>query len=305
VKGTPVAPTQSSGAGHAASSSGNGPVKPNIAETETGFSQGKPNLLYFYWPSAEDAAGQACKDLDTKLWIDGKVATLAQDFVTIRVNGKTCPKVVLNTFGVKSYPTIILQATNAKVVSRVTSKCVSPKVFAKSMQAVLKTNAKIVKALEAQDTKLSASLDKAQKLLAKGNLSGAEKAFRAIIKKYPDSAQAGSALSGISEVVCTRNLADGEKLLKAKKYYEARSKLQMAAECDIACTARDTARDLLPDCEFGIKFDEGCKLLDAGKPAQAMEVFTKIAGDGCYEGKYKAMAKAKLQEMKDAWGKGN
>ena len=44
---------------------------------------------------------------------------------------------------------------------------------------------------------------------------------------------------------------------------------------------------------------------DGGKPAQAMEAFTKIAGDGCYEGKYKAMAKAKLQEMKDAWNKRN
>ncbi len=299
-----MAPTQISGSGHTAAS-GTAPVKPDIAETGTGFSQGKPNLLYFYWPTLEDAAGQACKDLDTKLWIDGKVASLAQDFVTIRVNGKTCPKVVLNTFGVKSYPTIILQASNAKICSRVTSKCVSPKVFAKTLQAVLKTNTRIVKALEIQDAKLTASLNKATKQLAAGKLSGAEKGFRAILKKYADSAQAGSALSGIAEVSCRRNLAAGQKLLKAKKYYEARSKLQMASECEVANTARDTARELLPDCEFGIRFDEACKLLDGGKPAQAMEAFTKIAGDGCYEGKYKAMAKAKLQEMKDAWNKRN
>jgi tetratricopeptide (TPR) repeat protein len=301
VKGTPVAPTQTSG--KASTAAGTKPVKPNIAETGTGVQQGKPNLLYFYWPNPEDAAGQACKDLDTKLWIDGKVATLAQDFVTIRVNGKTCPKVVLNTFGVSKYPTIVLQASNEKIVSRVTSKCVSAKVFAKSMQAVLKTNSKIVKTLELQDAKLTATLTKAQKLLEKGNLNGAEKAFRALIKKYPNSGQASVALSGISELSCRRNLADGQKLLKAKKYYEARSKLQMASECDIACTARDTARELLPDCQYGIQFDEACKLLDAGKAAQAMEAFTKIASDDCYDGQYKALAKSKLQEMKDAWNK--
>ncbi len=54
---------------------------------------------------------------------------------------------------------------------------------------------------------------------------------------------------------------------------------------------------------LAVTFDEACKLLDAGKSAQAMEAFTKIAGDTCYEGKYKGMAKAKLQEMKDAWNK--
>jgi len=301
-----VAPTAVSGKGSASVASGNGaPVKTGVLETDQGVSQGKPNLLYFYWPNAEDAAGQACRDLDTKLWVDGKVATLAQDFVTIRVNGKTCPKQVLRLFGVAKYPTIVLQASNEKICSRVTSKCVSPKVFAKTMQAVLKTNDKIVKLLAAQDAKLTASLEKATRLLTKGNLSGAEKAFRAIIKKYPNSDQAGSAHSGVSEVVCRRNLASGEKLLKAKKYYEARSKLQMAAECEIACTARETARELLPDCEFGIQYDEACKLLAAGEHLPAMEKFTKIAGDTCYEGKYKAMAKSKLAEMKDAWNKRN
>lgn len=300
MNGTPVAPTQTSGK---ASTVGTQPVKPNIEETESGFTQGKPNLLYFYWPDREDAAGQACRDLDTKLWIDGKVATLAQDFVTIRVNAKKCPKVVLNTFGVKAYPTIILQASNAKVCSRVTSKSVSPKVFAKSLAAVLKTNTRIVKMMEIQDAKLTRSLDKAMKQIESGKLSSAEKALRSIIKKYPDSSQAGSAYSGISEIACRRNLAHGQKLLKAKKYYEARSKLQMAAECEISCTARDTAQDLLPDCQYGIQFDEACKLLDAGKSAQAMEAFTKIAGDTDYDGQYKAMARTKLQEMKDAWNK--
>jgi hypothetical protein len=236
VNGTPVVPTQTSGSGHTASTPSSGTsVKPDIAETESGFSQGKPNLI----------------------------------------------------------------------CSRITSKCVSPKVFAKSLQSVLKTNEKLVKLMEAQDAKLTAALTKATNQLAKGNLAGAEKGFRALIKKYGDSPQAGAALSGISEIACRRNLVEGQKLLKAKKYYEARTKLQMASESELACGARDTARELLPDCEFGIRYDEACKLLDGGKPAQAMEAFTKIAGDGCYEGKYKAMAKAKLQEMKDAWNKRN
>ena len=123
--------------GKAISVGSTAPVKPDIRETEVAASQSKPSLLYFYWPNKEDAAGQACKVLDTKLWIDGKVCDLSQQFVCIKVNGKSCPKQVLRVFGVKTFPTIVFQVCNKKIVSRVRSRSVSPKAFAKAMRAVL------------------------------------------------------------------------------------------------------------------------------------------------------------------------
>jgi len=108
---------------------------------------------------------------------------------------------------------------------------------------------------------------------------------------------------GIEEIGCRRHLAKGKALLKRDKFAEGRSLLQMAVDCVVPCVARDEARELLPDCEFGLQYTEACAKLAAGEHVAAMEGFTKIAGDTCYEGKFKKLATEKLQEMKEAWNK--
>lgn len=302
IKGTPIVPTATSGKAVSVTDPKK-PVRADVKETEIGATQGKPNLLYFYWPNPEDPAGKGCAKLDTEIWIDGKVAELSQKFVCIKVNGKTCPKQVLTIFGVKSYPTIVFQTSNKKIVTRVKSKCVAAKVFAKAMQSVLKTNDRVVKAAKAQLIKLDKMVESAGKLLAKGKLSAAEKAFKRLIKDNPDTDQASIAYSGLEEIKCRRWLAKGEKALKANKYAEAKSLLGLAASCEVPCLAKSRAEELLPDCTFGALYTDACKKLEAGKNAEAMEAFTKIAGDGCYEGEFKALAKKKLADMKKAWEK--
>jgi hypothetical protein len=301
VNGTPVVPTQTTGAVDVNAPSG--PTKADVQETEIAASQAKPSLLYFYWPSAEDPAGQACQELDAKLWIDGQVCELAQQFVCIKVNGKTCPKQVLQVFGVTSYPTIVFEICSKKVVSTVRSKCVEPKAFAKAMQSVQTANKQVADARKAQATKLDLQIEAAGKLVEDGKLDAAEKAYRKLIKDAPESDQAGAAKTGLEEIGCRRNLAKGEEFLKTEKYAEARSFLQMASDCSVPCPSRDAARELLPDCEFGLKYAEGCAKLAAGEHLAAMEAFTKIASDTCYEGRFKKLATDKLQAMKDAWNK--
>jgi hypothetical protein len=300
VTGTPVVPVQATGTAVDVGAP-QGPVQPDIQETEIAASQAKPSILYFYWPNPEDPAGDACKLLDTKLWIDGQVCDLAQKFVCIKVDGKKCPPQVLRQFDVKSFPTIVFGICNKKIVSRVRSSCVEPKAFAKAMQSVIKTNEKVAKMLEAKNAKLDQMVEAAGKLLDSGRLDSAEKAFRKLLKDAPESDQAGAAHAGLAEIGCRRDLDKGQDFFKKEKYAEARSFLQMASECEVPCTARDEARDLLPDCEFGLLYNEACQKLAAGENLAALEAFTKIAGDTCYEGQFKTQAAAKLKEMKDAW----
>jgi TolA-binding protein len=312
VNGTPVVPMHTSGANTSNAKAAGAPMQPHIKETATGASQGKPNLLYFYWPDVENPAGAACAELNEKIWVNGKVVELAQEFVCIKVNAKTCPRPVLQVFGITKYPTIIFQHSSEKIVTRITSKCVSEKAFANSMQACLRGNKRAIKALEAK----AAKADKAQrvlngkidKLLAKGtkaltagDLDEAADIFRALIKKYPDSTQVAQATSGLSQIACRKQVTQGRALLAAKEYTKATAILTQASECEVPCKAREEAKALLPDITFAAQYDAACALLTAGKHLEAMEAFTKIAGDGCYEGKYKALSEAKLKEMRRAW----
>ena len=302
MNGTPVVPTQTTG-GAVDVNAPTGPTRPDVQETEIAASRAMPSLLYFYWPNAEDAAGDACKELDARLWIDGQVCELGAKFVCIKVNGKSCPKQVLQVFGVTSFPTIVFEVCNKKIVSTVRSKCVEPKAFAKAMQSVIAANGKVAEALKAQAAKLDIQIEAAGKLIEDGKLDAAEKAFRKLLKDAPESAQAGAAKAGLEEITCRRQLAKGQEFLSAEKYPEARSFLQMAADCAVPSVARDQARELLPDCEFGLQYTEACRKHAAGDNLGAMEAFTKIAGDTCYEGKFKKLATEKLQEMKEAWNK--
>ena len=280
-----------------------GPTRPTVQETEIGHSSGKPNLLYFYWPIKEDPAGQASRQLDTKIFVDGQVCDLASDFVCIKVNGKACPKQVLRTFGITRFPTVVFEACNQRIVSSVRTVSVSPKVFARTMKAVSATNQRAWRAIQARERALTASLEKGQRLLESGKLSQAEKALRKLIKRYPSSAQANDARAAVTEIGARKNLREGKKLLDAGKYYEARSKLSLAADVEVSCDARDEAEELMPECEYGIKFAEATKLLDAGKNAEAMDALTKILGDDDYEGRFRALAKQKLDELRAAWNK--
>lgn len=312
IPGTPVVPMHTSGAN--ASNENAGPMKPDIKETETGFTSGKPNLLYFYWPDPENPAGAACAELNTKIWVNGKVRELAQEFVCIKVDAKKCPRQVLQVFGITKYPTILFQHSTSKITARITSKCVSEKAFAASMRACLKGNDRALKLLAAKKaraekaaSRLSGKLDgiiaKATKALKSGDLAKAEETFRKLIKKYPDSAQAALATSGIADIGCRRTLAKGQALLAEKKYDAALATLEQAAACEVPCAARATAKSLLPDIPFAKQYDAACALLAKGDHLKAMEAFTKIASDECYEGKFKAASAAKLKEMREAWEK--
>jgi len=214
VNGTPVVPTQTTGNGDAAAPTApgtptSGPTKSDIVETASGFRQGKPNLLFFFWPDKEDPLGQACQELETKVFIDGQIVDLAKKFVCIRVNGKTCPPQVLRTFGVATYPTIVFEVCSKKIVSTVRSKCVEPKVFAKAMQSVLATNTKVAEALKAQEAKLDLvcrkiGLEEGQRVLDIGCGWGSFAKFAA--EKY------GAQVVGIT--VSKEQVALGKELCK-------------------------------------------------------------------------------------------
>jgi TolA-binding protein len=312
VNGTPVVPMHTSGANTSNAKAAGAPMRPHIKETATGVSQGKPNLLYFYWPDVENPAGAACAELNEKIWVNGKVCELAQEFICIKVNAKTCPRPVLQVFGITKYPTIIFQHSTEKVVTRITSKSVSEKTFAASMKACLRGNQRAIKALEAKAAKTAKAQrvlnGKIDKLLAKGtksltagDLDKAADTFRDLIKKYPDSAQVAKATSGLAQIACRKQVTQGRTLLAAKKYTEATAILTQASECEVPCKAREEAKALLPDLAFAAQYDAACALLTAGKHLKAMEAFTKIAGHESYDGKYKALSEAKLKAMRQAW----
>ena len=303
-----MVPTQTTGNGDAAAPTApgtptSGPTKSDIVETASGFRQGKPNLLFFFWPDKEDPLGQACQELETKVFIDGQIVDLAKKFVCIRVNGKTCPPQVLRVFGVASFPTIVFQACNAQIVSSVRTSMVEPSVFAKQMETVCTANNRALEALKAREAALDAAIAKGDEAKNAGKLADARKAYEALIKKAPNTPQSDSARLGLGECRAIELVKEAEGLIAKAAYLEARGRLTIAADFELACAARDQARKLLPDCDMGAKFAEGCKLMDEGKALPAMETFGKILAEDGYSGQFRALAKQKLADLQAAWNK--
>lgn len=297
VTGTPDLPKKRA-EGVAAEGPIEGPEHPEIKEFEQAFRDGTPVMLFWWWPGSE-GPGQACRVWETEIWGAGEVTKAAEEWLCIRVNAKTCPKEVLKQYRVAKIPTIQLYFCDRKMAKSIGGTQKDPERFAQQLTVVAKTNSALWEGVKKKRAALQDKLDAAESLKDDGKLDAAEKAYTKLL----DGAMAEEAKWGLREIKIVRIVAEGEKLFNDGNYYGARGRFQVAVDFELPCPARDKARNLLLECEAGVKYQEALQQHTEGKTQQAMELLEKIVKDEWYDGQFKAKAAAKIQEIKDAWGK--
>ncbi|MCI0340085.1 MAG: hypothetical protein L0216_02850 [Planctomycetales bacterium] len=302
VEGTPVLPLPPPPPGQAATGPPPaGPKEPGIAETEVAARRGMPAILYFHWPVSDGPAGVACATFSVEILRDPNVIALSQQFVCIRVSGKTCPRPVLAKYGVAKFPTVHFLVCTQKVLSTVTSEK-KPEHFLETMQAAIATNRRILEAFEERRGQLKALLGKGDEAKDKGRYAEAVKLYERVIATSGGDPLELDARLRIEEVRMIGIFEEGETLVKDGKYEEARGRLQVVADFELSCRVRDKARALLPDCDMAVQFSRAVALRRTD-PLAAIEALGKIAANEEYEGPFKAKAEAMIVEIKESWDK--
>ncbi len=297
VPGTPDLPKKRA-TGVIAEGPVDGPEKPEIREFEQAFRDGTPVILYWWWPGSS-GPGKACKVWETEIWKTAEVTRSCEEWLCIRVNAKKCPKEVMKRYRVSKVPTIQIYYCDRKLAKSIGGTQKDPERFAKQLTNYAKKNDHIWNALKKKRAKLQGKLDAAEKLKDDGKLEAATKAYTKLLK----GPMAEEAKWGLREIKIVRIVDEGVKLFDAGNYYGARGRFQVAVDFEVPCPARDKARNLLMECEAGVKYQEALLQHKEGKTQKALELLGAIVKDEWYEGQFKAKAATKIQEIKDAWGK--
>jgi len=297
VRGTPELPKKRA-VGVAAEGPVEGPEEPQIREFEDAFRDGTPVMLYWWWPGST-GPGKACKVWETEIWKSAEAPKAMEEWLCIRVNAKKCPKAVMKRYRVGKVPTIQLYYCDRKMAKSLGGTQKDPEKFAKQLALLAKRNDAIWAALKKKKAKLEGKLEAAHKLKDDGKLEAATKAYTKLLK----TAIGEEAKWGLREIKIVRIVDEGVKLYEAGNYYAARGRFQVAVDFEVPCPARDKARNLLLECEAGVKYQDALKHHKEGNTMKAIEALQRITGDEWYEGEFKAKAQAKINELKEAWGK--
>lgn len=297
VEGTPELPKKRE-AGVAAEGPLEGPEQPQIREFEAAFRNGTPVMLFWWWPGAA-GPGKACQVWETEIWKSAEAPKAMEEWLCIRVNAKTCPKEVMKRYKVAKVPTLQLYFCDRKMAKSLGGTQKDPEAFAKQLTALAKKNDLIWAKIKKQREKLEGKLEKANALKDAGKLEEAAKAFEKLLK----TAVGEDAKWGLREIKIVRIVDEGVKLYQEGNYPAARGRFLVASDFEVPCPARDKARQLLPECEAGVKYLDALREHKEGNTMKAIELLTAIVKDEWYEGEFKGKAEAKIKELKEAWGK--
>ena len=278
-----------------------GPKVPTILDVGFAARQERPLLLYFYWPGVT-GPGKACMKLRDEILREPVVALATGDFYCARINGKKAPKSLLKQYRVRRFPLIQIYTCDRKLVAAIGSAS-DPEAFARKLKSYIQANIVVAKKMAAKRRKLKAMFDKGEKLRADGKRAEARKQYAKLIKQDRDSEAADDAKWALREMKMEDRCAEGVKHFEAANYYAARSLFQIVSDFELPCDARSKARELLPDCEAGIKFQDAEKFIAEGNRLKAIGVLQAIIDDKWYEGPFKARAAAKIKELQENWGK--
>ena len=284
ITGTPELPKKRD-AGVAAEGPVEGPEKPQIREFEDAFRSGKPVVLFWWWPGST-GPGKACKVWENEIWKSVEATNAFEEWICIRVNAKKCPKEVMKRYRVAKVPTIQLYFCDRKMAKSIGGTQDDPEKFAKQITNYAKKNDAIWAVLKKKRAKLEGKLAAAEKLKDDGKLEAATKAYTKLLK----GPMGEEAKWGLREIKIVRIVDEGVKLYNAGNYYGARGRFQVAVDFEVPCPARDKARNLLMECEAGVKYQEALLQHKEGKTQKALELLGAIVKDEWYEGQFKAKA---------------